>query len=79
MYVITIKEILNNNVINLNLEAIQRYFQSRQRIWREDNQEQTERNLKQAKSRKLRSRKVRVGFTYSYDDHYIVYLYCFDI
>ena len=79
MYVITIKEILNNNVINLNLEAIQRYFQSRQRIWREDNQEQTERILKQAKSRKLRSWKVRVGFTYSYDDHHIVYLYYFDI
>ena len=45
--------------VSCTLGAIQRYFQSRQRIWREENQD-ADRILRQAKNRKLRSRKVRV-------------------
>ena len=56
--------------VSYTLGAIQRYFQSRQRIWREENQD-ADRISKQARNRKLQSRNVRVCrfHIYAFDDH----------
>ena len=42
------------------LEAIQRYFESRRRLWRESTAPNQERVLEQSKKRRIRARKDRV-------------------
>ena len=50
--------------INFHIEAIQRYFESRRRNWRESNSSDQGKIMAQSKKRRVRARMERVCFTF---------------